>query len=376
MFNKSGKFLKPTLYYKGKKINCVQNYKYPGIIFQSSGVFTMARKDLAQRASKAVFKLIKSFNNTPPKITTCLHLFDHTVKPILLYGSEIWGSFLIDSNKELYHKWLQDEIEKCHQHFLRYLLHVNRRTPKMAIYSETGRLPLLNEILCNVLKYWLRIRTLAESTLLHNAYVSNVQMHPNINCTTVIETLSHKLCLNREDTLLTKAKFIQKLKYLLKEQFINKWKQDLFDDKRNKNFGNKLRTYRLFKTNFRMEQYLFDVRSQKAKGKLTQLRVGSHNLYIETGRHSVPYKDPSERICRYCHLNEVEDEFHFVMKCTLYEPCRDKLFERISTLYPVFNTYNCKLKFIWLLANLDAAALNTFAHFVHDCFEKRSSVEV
>jgi hypothetical protein len=26
-------------------------------------------------------------------IKTILHIFDHTIKPILLYGSEIWGSF-------------------------------------------------------------------------------------------------------------------------------------------------------------------------------------------------------------------------------------------------------------------------------------------
>ena len=27
------------------------------------------------------------------KIKTLLHIFDHTVKPILTYGSEVWGTF-------------------------------------------------------------------------------------------------------------------------------------------------------------------------------------------------------------------------------------------------------------------------------------------
>jgi hypothetical protein len=30
---------------------------------------------------------------TNDKIKAILHIFDHTIKPILLYGSEIWGSF-------------------------------------------------------------------------------------------------------------------------------------------------------------------------------------------------------------------------------------------------------------------------------------------
>lgn len=28
---------------------------------------------------------------------TAIHLYDHTIKPILLYCSEIWGSFKINS---------------------------------------------------------------------------------------------------------------------------------------------------------------------------------------------------------------------------------------------------------------------------------------
>jgi hypothetical protein len=27
------------------------------------------------------------------KIKTLLHVFDHTVKPIITYGSEVWGTF-------------------------------------------------------------------------------------------------------------------------------------------------------------------------------------------------------------------------------------------------------------------------------------------
>ena len=50
---------------------------------------------------------------------------------------------IINTQKEIYVKWLSDEIERCHLQFIRYLLNVNRRTTKIALYGETGRLPLL-----------------------------------------------------------------------------------------------------------------------------------------------------------------------------------------------------------------------------------------
>ena len=46
-----------------------------------------------KRGLKAYFKLKKCFEHHKPKIKTILHVFDHTVKPVLLHGSEIWGIF-------------------------------------------------------------------------------------------------------------------------------------------------------------------------------------------------------------------------------------------------------------------------------------------
>ena len=106
---------------------------------------------------------------------------------------------------------------------------------------------------------------------------------------------------------------------------------------------------------------------------MTQLRVGALKLQIEIGRHSVPYVDPAERICKNCDLEEVEDEFHFVIKCPLYKRLRQALYEKITPKFPIFETYDYKNKFIWLLANLDTNVLNLVAAFVYDCFKQRTS---
>ena len=47
--------------------------------------------------------------------------------------------------------------------------------------------------------------------------------------------------------------------------------------------------------------------------------MSSHTLAIlETGRHAKPKIATEERKCRYCNLDDVEDEKHFLLKCPLY----------------------------------------------------------
>ena len=74
-------------------LECIASYKYLGIHFAASGSFTLAQDELYKKALKALFRLQKYFLSLNPNVSTALHVFDHTIKPILLYGCEIWGSF-------------------------------------------------------------------------------------------------------------------------------------------------------------------------------------------------------------------------------------------------------------------------------------------
>jgi hypothetical protein len=47
---------------------------------------------------KAFFKLKNIFNNIPCSAPMFMHIFDHTVKPVLLYASEIVGLFNNNKN--------------------------------------------------------------------------------------------------------------------------------------------------------------------------------------------------------------------------------------------------------------------------------------
>ena len=53
----------------------------------------MLKMNYIKKSLKAFFKLKKDLLSLNPNIRTSMHVFDHTMKPILLYGSDIWGMF-------------------------------------------------------------------------------------------------------------------------------------------------------------------------------------------------------------------------------------------------------------------------------------------
>ena len=79
----------------------------------------------------------------------------------------------------------------------------------------------------------------------------------------------------------------------------------------------KLRIYKTFKKEFKLETYLLLFKNYKHRKKLTKLRISAHSLQIEKGIYHKPQKIPiEERFCLDCTAGDVEDEMHFLMKCS------------------------------------------------------------
>ena len=99
IFNKSGRKSKTNFFFNNVEVVEVQLYKYLGILFSSSGTFPYCQNDLYKRGLMANFKIGKCFGDLHQNVDTVLRLFDHTIKPVLLYGSEIWGTINTASAK-------------------------------------------------------------------------------------------------------------------------------------------------------------------------------------------------------------------------------------------------------------------------------------
>ena len=123
---------------------------------------------------------------------------------------------------------------------------------------------------------------------------------------------------------------INRIKNKYRDQYIQGWFNSLStNNSRVGEGGIKLRTYRLFKSNFELETYLCNIQNTAHRAALTRLRVGSHQLAIELGRYHKPKPLPvKERLCDQC--NVVEDEYHFIYVYVINIYLRDRKWRKKS----------------------------------------------
>lgn len=133
---------------------------------------------------------------------------------------------------------------------------------------------------------------------------------------------------NMENVLNVKST-VHNCKTLLSDIDEATWHNMMWDD-RNKQNGNKLRSYRTFKDKLEVENYVKLNMPWYKKRYYAMLRAGCLPLEIEKGRFRKPPTPLNERICKLCELNVVEDEHHFILDCTLYADLRDELFIHCS----------------------------------------------
>ena len=133
--------------------------------------------------------------------------------------------------------------------------------------------------------------------------------------------------------------------------------------------NNKLRTFKRFKHEFKLENYLLHESLENRKN-LTRLRISSHKLAVETGRYiNIAL---NERLCQLCECNAVEDEYHFVMNCPFYENLRSELKQSFDSFTCLFNCDHDDI-FLTLMSanNGDHEFVKIFCKYVNLGFQLR-----
>jgi hypothetical protein len=77
---------------------------------------------------------------------------------------------------------------------------------------------------------------------------------------------------------------------------------------------------------------------KKIKIALSRFRLSSHQLEIERGRYSNIPRD--ERKCKFCNLNVIENEYHFLLICPLYTSIRQKYLKPYYNSWPTLNKFD------------------------------------
>ena len=263
-----------------------------------------------------------------------------------------------------------DPNEKLHLKFCKVILWVHSRASNLAVYSKLGRYPLFIDQMILSMNYINYIESDTEDRLLKD-YANLTQDEKLQNSCTLLKMREQlNMFLNTRPHGNCKA-FYSSFKTNLKKSFNAYWHKLLYTDisTSGKEGDNKLRTYRKFKTAIYFEKYLYINNTEKRK-KIAQLRISAHKLKIETSRftNNNIYKPPELRLCDNCNLGKIEDEYHFMLECSLYKSLRQQFFKTLTNSNGYFISYCPHDKFIWIMTTEDMGTLNQLGEFIINCF--------
>ena len=116
-----------------------------------------------------------------------------------------------------------------------------------------------------------------------------------------------------------------------------------------------------------LENYISCISMKKYQRAITRFRVSSHRLGIECGRHQKPCIPTEERICKFCNLGEIDDEYHFLVHCELHANSRAIRFD--------FDRLEDGERFKQMLISTNKEALHCLGKFIHDGFRSRDLLQ-
>ena len=246
-------------------------------------------------------------------IDVYLKLIDSLVKPIILYACECWGDSL---KKDCF----ANKIEKFYVSIYKQILGVKKNVSSMKILAELGRTPLKINIEIQMFKYLQRFAFIEKERYVSKAFQEENQAIDGWvkYMKTILElfwlgNLMGNICkvINGE---------IPKEKYRSKHKFFQKRATDI-DNEEKRSFFTEL------KQTYEKERYL-NLKNFEIRNALSKLRLSSNKLAVVTGKW---YKiNKEKRLCNFCNLNAIEDEFHFLIDCPNYKKLRKSPFKSIQ----------------------------------------------
>ena len=255
-------------------------------------------------------------------------LFQTGVIPIMDYCAGVWG--FSDNNA----------IEVVQNRAMRWFLGVNRFAPTHALYGDLGWVMPKYRRWTQIIRLWNRFATMDDGRITKTIFMWDKELsnyHTNWSSDLYDILSEFELEYSFDDMSYIDIKGFEEL---MLRRTAKTWKDTI-------TFKPKLRTYVKFKTEFGKEAFLTGYMSRYQRSLLAQFRSGILPLHVETGRWQ--NKPWAERTCKLCNLECVEDEFHFLCICDLYNVDRNNLFERVGTKNPEFSILPMEDKFIYLL---------------------------
>jgi len=328
--------------YKNADIEIVKQFNYLGVTFTKTCNFDANKKYLADKAIKAMYEVLKLGRAYKLTVKIQLDLFDKLIKPILLYGCEIWG---FGKN---------DVLERVHLKFCKILLNLKSSTPNYMVYGELGRHPIEIDIKVRAISYWARLQGGKESKYANLLYKLSRKLNDRSPVFSWINFI--KKILNDcgfpiiwETEIVDGQEFIKNVvKQRLLDQFTQNWFASL-------NNSTKALNYRIFKEKLEFEEY-FNILNLSDSIKICRFRTTNHHLPVETGRWR--HIERENRFCHLCNCQKLGDEYHYILECS-------SLFEKRKQYLPKYflKRHNI-IKFSELIKTKKRSLLHKLCNFI------------
>ena len=253
-----------------------------------------------------------------------------------------------------------------HLQFCKGLLGVKKSTQNDFVYGELGRITLITKRYVSIIKYWFKILRSSENKYINFTYkimFSDLERRPNATSwAPLVKNLLFSLGFNEvwmQQGVGNYNIFISLLKQRLTDNFIQNWQARLDASSR--------AVFYKSVAIFQMQPYLEKVNIRKFCQAFSRLRMSSHRLEIESGRWTRPNSTPlDDRKCNLCNI--LEDEFHFVLECTMFVELRKKYISRYYWNRPSMH------KFISLINNDNETCIRNLSTFIFQAFKLRTEL--
>ena len=328
----------------------VNQYNYLGIVFSSRGRWKTASEMLSCSANKAVFSLKNMLNKTYNlPVSQSLKLFDSKILPILLYGAELWGAEPDSS------------LTRIYNNYHKYLLGLPVNCVSITAIGELGRPVFQYYCTLKLISGWLRIINHSSDRYSKLLYYQQYQLAESNVFSWGLRVKSILCSLGFSFVWINQGvgdsnNFIEIFKQRLTDVNIQDWLNVI-------RTTDSLRSYALFKIDHFTEPYVLYLNNFTLRKAFAQLRCGALDIFVNSGRKNrLPF---NQRICKYCSVAQIDDEYHFILICPFLKDLRSKYIKPFYFVHPSVD------KFIQLMQSPSKLLCKSISSFIMSAIEHR-----
>ena len=358
------------LTFGGTTLEQVTQYKYLGITFNEYAQLNSAQDILFRKGLKAYYAMSNTlFSINQCNVKNYLACFEALIKPIIMYGCEIWATDLLENKKP--NKFLSGQnhlitAEKLEIKLLKFLLGTPRGASNVGVRCEISQVPLRTFATSQILKYYNRLKLGSKNVLVQEVFQAICDSTVNpfskfltliADCNVILPTPSEKKMIKAHT---------QKSVSNLKDRMYDMWDNEIL-------LNRKLVTFNNVKESHDPDYYIYHIDDRHARKYLASFRLSCHSLRIEVGRYKGTPRQ--ERICECCDMSVIENEEHFMTTCPLYSNNRVHLYRELDNI-GCENWNECtsdteKLMYLLQPRNIQTATL--VIKYIKACKEIRKS---